>query len=369
MTNPKKKRGFEPISVILVHPEEKRKFEFKLVPLSKQSELQRTTLFYDKSKWQTYGADKMFLIRLLEYDPDLDRFFPCDVAIAPIWAAFTRSASAPRDWAEYIFDGWGSQDMNPTNVSKRLVSKKVPESPDLSGLNPEDLVGQYNTPGGAAAQTITKDVPAPKPARQTQPRVGGGFELGDRPESVDLDERASKRSMTGAIRVPRVRAGKEALLEEHESPKEEGRKASVISSGYKELAAFDRTVEAEDEGEGDTSLKTHSVISNAFSLPERHLGTGIGRAVNIHGSFVEREQIGAVASRTVRQPRTRKPKTNTEASDKEGVSEADTREIRSTMRQKAPSHRGLFDGQDQSKKLPSIPSYMHVHICYNIDEM
>lgn len=364
MTNPKKKRGFEPISVVLVHPEEKKKFEFKLVPLSKQSELQRTTLFYDKSKWQTYGADKMFLIRLLEYNPDLDRFFPCDVAIAPIWAAFTRSASAPRDWAEYIFDGWGSQDMNPTNVSKRLVSKKVPESPDISGLNPEDLVGQYNSPGGAAVQTIIKDVPTPKPARQTQPRVDGGFELGDRPESVDLAERASKRSMTGAVRVPRVRAGKEALLEEHEeSPKEEGTKASVISSEYfKELPAFDRNVKTEDEGEGDTSLKTHNVISQVFSLPERHLGSGIGRAVNIHGSFVEKEQTGAVTTRTVRQPRVRKPKTNTESSDKEGVSEVDTREIRSTMRQKAPSHRGLFDGQDQSKKLPSIPSYMHVHI-------
>lgn len=78
-------------------------------------------------------------------------------------------------------------------------------------------------------------MPTPKPARQTQPRIDGGFELGDRPESVDLNERASKRSMTGAIRVPRVRAGKEALLEERESPKEEGTKPSVISSEYKNL--------------------------------------------------------------------------------------------------------------------------------------
>ncbi|KAI5850402.1 hypothetical protein DFP73DRAFT_539236 [Morchella snyderi] len=351
------KRGFEPISVILVHPEGKKKFEFKLVPLPKQSELQRTTLFYDKSKWQTYGADKMFLIRLLEYDPDLDRFLPCDVAIAPIWAAFTRSASAPRDWAEYIFDSHGHQDMSPTNVSKRLVSKNVPESPDLSSLNPEDLVGQYNTPGGAAVQALMENVPVPRPARQTQHWVDGGFELGDRPENVDLDRRASKRSMTGARRVPRVRAGREVRLEEQEeSPKEVGTKASVISSeNLEEPAALDRHVETEDETEGetegDTSPNAHSVISHISSLPERHLGTGIGKVVNMYGSFVEKEQTGAVTTRTIRQPRVRKSKANTEASDKEGISEADTRDIRSTMRQKAHSHRGLFDGQDESKRL------------------
>lgn len=361
----------------LVHPEEKRKFEFKLVSLDKQGELERTTVFPNSSKWYRYPTEKLCLIRMMEFSALKERFVPCPIEVAPTWAAYTENGPGPRDWMNYTFDGWGTADMNPLlGPGSNDGGSDSQGSPDLTGFDPEDFVGQYNTPGGAPSVisgfTGVEDQGGGQPS-QAQSRVDGVFDLGSRPSSVD--EKAPARSTIGsAIRRPRPRPGKEPAAT-NDTEDNNGQilgYRTEVSSHYKDLA----------------SLHFDGVLNNTTNYPnstedfdlgpkstEKHLGTGIElsarpppKSNNKFSGFSDRivepkETEPTTTTRSVRKARERKLRPENELSDgsssklsekREQISEIDTRKIRETMKQKAPPRRNLHDGADESSK-----SYAH----------
>lgn len=363
----------------LVHTEEKKKFEFKLVPLDKQGELERTTVFPNSSKWYRYPTEKLYLIRMMEFSMVKERLVPCPIEITPIWAAYTENGPGPRDWMNYTFDGWGSADMNPLLAARGPGSSSGESdsggNPDLTGFDPEDFVGQYNTPGGAPS-VISEESPRGRRPTQAQPRADGGFDLGSRPPSVDERSSAPARSTIGsAVRHPRPRPGKEPAVtndtEDYNGPVS-GHQTGV-SSHYKDLASLHFNDVLEDTTNYLRLSRSSSVGSGDSELgpKEKHLGTGIElsarpppKSNNKFGGFSDRiveakEVESTTTTRSTRKVRERKLRSENEASDgsssrpfekKEQVSEIDTRKIRETMRQKAPSRKNLHDGTDESPK-------------------
>lgn len=377
----------------LVHPDEKKKFEFKLVSLDKQGELERTTVFPPSSKWYRHPTSKLFLIRMMEYHPVKERFVPCPIEVGmPTWAAYTEHGPEPRDWIGYTFNGWGSADMNPLLAAEKPGSENGSDSegaPDLTGFEPEDLVGQYNTPGGGelASSDFTGPEGAPRgrQARQPQFTSDGRFDMGSAPPSVDERYSVPTRSTVGAVRLPRVRAGKEpAVMDEtrnrNDPMAEYQTEASShykyeISNHYKDLASlqFDNAPDDTTDDLKSFGLSgASSVDTDEFELRrkpvEKHLGTGIElsarpppKIASNYGDFsdriVEPKETQPLTTRTVRQPRERKPRSANGAADessnlleKESVSEVDTRKFQRTMRQKAPSRKKLYDGNDESQR-------------------
>ncbi|KAL7270750.1 hypothetical protein RUND412_006539 [Rhizina undulata] len=119
-------RRFEPIVVHLLHPEEKRNFEFKIVSFEKQKEKERTTLFPRGSKWYRYPSDLLFTVRMFEYQAASEKFMPCKLKIQTVYTA--HHALFPREWLDYTF---------PTRIRKDgdFTEEKVEEE-DQSGLIP-----------------------------------------------------------------------------------------------------------------------------------------------------------------------------------------------------------------------------------------
>lgn len=373
----------------LVHPEGKKKFEFKLVSLDKQGELGRTTVFPNSSKWYRYPTEKLCLIRMMEFSSVKERFVPCPIEVAPIWAAYTENGPGPRDWMNYTFDGWGSADMKPLLANVGLGSSdggsNSGDSPDLTGLDPEDFVGQYNTPGGVPSVmsgfTGVEEPPRVRQPSQAQPRADGGFDLGSRPPSVDERSSVPARSIIGsAVRRPKPRAGKEPAVTD-DTGDYNGQileYQTEVSSHYKDLASLHFDGILEDTTNYLNSPKpphSASVGTEDFELrpksPEKHLGTGIElsarpppKSNNKFSSFSNRivepkDMEPATTTRSVRTVRERKPRPENETFDnsssglsekKEKVSEIDTRKIRATMGQKAPARKNMHDGADESLK-------------------
>lgn len=380
--NIEKKRGFEPITVVLVYPEEKATFEFKLVALEKQPELCRTTMFSNSSKWNRYAKEKMFRIRMMEYSPNKDRFVPCQLGASPTWAAYIDYGMELRDWVGYMYIGWGSADMNPLLATERPGSENGSESdgaPDLTGLEPEDLVGQYNTPGGASS-AITGQTGAEERSRgrQARSRANDGFDLGSRP---DTDDRvlAPGRSVVGAVRHPRPRAGKEpALFDYNENSNyQKTEPETEVSSHLKDLASlqlYDTLVDTDDLPQNAGLSQASSIMTGGIELgprpTETRLGTGIelpsrppSQVSNRFGGFSNRivepsdTKPTITTTRSVRKPRERKPKSEVGAGEssklsekKEEVSEIETRNIRNTMRQRMPPRKKQPDGDSESEK-------------------
>lgn len=367
----------------LVHPEEKKKFEFKLVSLDKQGELERTTVFPNSSRWYRYPTEKLCLIRMMEFSTLKERFVPCPIEVAPTWAAYNENGPGPRDWMNYTFDGWGTADMNPLlGPGSSDGGSDSQDSPDLTGFDPEDFVGQYNTPGGAPSVmsgfTGVEDQRGRQPS-QTQSRVDGVFDLGSRPPSID--EKAPARStIGGAIRRPRARPGKEPAVAD-DTANNNGQilgYRTEVSSHYKDLASLHFDGVLNDTTNYPNSIKLmrpSNVGTEDFDLEpkssEKHLGTGIElsarpppKSNNKFSSFSDRivepkETEPTTTTRSVRKARERKLMSENELSDgsspklsekREQISEIDTRKIRETMKQKAPPRRNLHDGADESSK-------------------
>lgn len=369
----------------LVHPEEKRKFEFKLVSLDKQGELERTTVFPNSSKWYRYPTEKLYLIRMMEFSALKERFVPCPIEVAPIWAAYTENGPGPRDWMNYTFNGWGSADMNPLLATVGPGSNDGGSDsggdPDLTGFDPEDFVGQYNTPGGAPSVvsgfTGVEEPPRGRQPSQAQPRADGGFNLGSRPPSVDERLSAPARSTLGsAVRRPKARAGKEPVTAdgtENYIGQMSGYQTEV-SSHYKDLASLHFDSVLDDTTNSTRPSRPSSVDTDDSELrpksSEKHLGTGIElsarpppKSNTKYGGFsnriVEPKEMEPTTTRSVRTVRERKPVSENEVSGgsssrpsekKEQVSEIDTRRIRGTMNQKAPARKNLHNGADESPK-------------------
>lgn len=383
LTDSEQKRGFEPFSMILVHPEDKKKFEFKLVSLDKQGELERTTVFPHSSKWHGHPTSKLYLIRMMEYSPAKERFVPCPIEVgSPSWAADAEYGTGPSDWIGYTFNGWGSADMNPLLLTSRPGSDGGSDSeggPDLTGFEPEDLVGQYNTPGGQLALSIFSGAEEASHGYQSTPaqfRADGGFSLGSRPLSVDDNSPAATRPTTGVVRVPRARAGKEPAAIENTRGFDDATTGyqTETSSHYNDLASLhvDSFLNnTANHSKGFSLSGASSADSDEFELGrrpvEKHLGTGIELSARppptVSSKFggysdriVEPKEAGPTVTRTVRKPRERKPRSESETADEssgpsekmEKISEMETRKVQRTMRQKAPSRKKLYDGNDES---------------------
>lgn len=372
----------------LVHPEEKRKFEFKLVSLDKQGELERTTVFPNSSKWYRYPTEKLYLIRMMEFSAVKERFVPCPIEVAPIWAAYTENGPGPRDWMNYTFNGWGSADMNPLLATVGPGSNDGGSDsggdPDLTGFDPEDFVGQYNTPGGVpsvvSGLTGVEELPRGRQPSQAQPRADGGFNLGSRPPSVDERSSAPARSTIGsAVRRPRPRAGKEPVAADgtEDYIGQMSGYQTEVGSHYKDLASlhFDSVLGDTTNYPDSFRLSRPSGVDTDDSelrpkSSEKHLGTGIELSARpppksntkysgFSDRIVEPKEMEPTTTRSVRKVRERKLMPENEVSDgsssgpsekKEQVSEIDTRRIRETMKQKAPARKNLHDGADESPK-------------------
>jgi len=95
-------RGFESIEVTLINPNDKKKFEIRLVSLEKQSELNRTTLYPHGSKWAEIPADNKFLIRMAEYSPEAGKFLNCKIEPHSLQEQFSCLADPRHRWGRYL---------------------------------------------------------------------------------------------------------------------------------------------------------------------------------------------------------------------------------------------------------------------------
>lgn len=95
-------RGFESIEVTLINPDDKKKFEIRIVSLEKQSELNRTTLYPHGSKWAEIPADNKFLIRMAEYSLEAGKFLNCKIEPHSLQEEFAYLANPQHRWERYL---------------------------------------------------------------------------------------------------------------------------------------------------------------------------------------------------------------------------------------------------------------------------
>ncbi|CAZ79912.1 unnamed protein product [Tuber melanosporum] len=95
-------RGFESIEATLVNPDEKKKFEIRLVSLEKQSELNRTTLYPHGSKWAEIPVENKFLIRMAEYSPEAGKFLNCKIEPRSLQERFACLTDPRHRWERYL---------------------------------------------------------------------------------------------------------------------------------------------------------------------------------------------------------------------------------------------------------------------------
>ena len=291
-------RGFESIEVTLINPNDKKKFEIRLVSLEKQSELNRTTLYPHGSKWAEIPADNKFLIRMAEYSPEAGKFLNCKIEPHSLQEQFSCLADPRHRWGRYL-ESRGVWDGDAGDLS-------VPSLSPTSGflMDPEPNSGDDDG-------TPTLDL------CDTQLSFDSHFSAqpphGMRPNAAP--------TVKSTIRTVRAKRGVE----------QEKGIGSIIK--------------------GNSGLLDSEIILESPTLsPTLAPSRSQDRAISFEGAFSEIQRpppAVAPTTRTVRKPRPKK----TDAR----APETGAKTLHHTMNQQAParakeSRSDLTDGVDDSKK-------------------
>jgi hypothetical protein len=172
--------GFSPLVANLVNAEDKPKFQLRLVSLAKQNIVERTTLFDTHSKWNTYSTDRLYTVRLMEYDPVTHKYKSCKLDSGLVHTAY--KTTSHKDWDSYVFCT-----REPSSPSAALASSDgVPESPHVDRhIDPEDLICVYHAPVDSIATS----------------EAASSADVGELPGSIRVEQ---------AKRHPRVKPSRDA---------------------------------------------------------------------------------------------------------------------------------------------------------------
>lgn len=117
-----------PKTTHLVHVEDKKEFELRLVPLKAQLRtIGNTTLFAENHGKKYYRSRKeIFSLRLLRRDDPASKPEVVSLTIKEIPG--DREANGPRAWRNYQFVGYGGSDNNPAVYVRPRANASVPRS-------------------------------------------------------------------------------------------------------------------------------------------------------------------------------------------------------------------------------------------------
>jgi hypothetical protein len=172
--------GFTPLVANLVNADDKPRFQLRLVSLSKQNIVERTTLLDNHSKWNTYSTDRLFSVRLMEHDPATQKYKSCKLDSGLVHTAY--KTTTHRDWDGYVFCT-----REPSSPAAATGSSDgVPESPRVDRhIEPEDLICVYHPPADSIATS----------------EVTSSADVGELPASIRVEQ---------AKRHPRVKPSRDA---------------------------------------------------------------------------------------------------------------------------------------------------------------
>lgn len=291
-------RGFESIEVTLINPNDKKKFEIRLVSLEKQSELNRTTLYPHGSKWAEIPADNKFLIRMAEYSPEAGKFLNCKIEPHSLQEQFSCLADPRHRWGRYL-ESRGEWDGDAGDLP-------IPSLSHTSGflMEPESNSGDDDG-------TPTLDL------CDTQLSFDSHFST-QPPHGIRTNATPTVKSTIRTVRAKR-------------SVEQEKSIGSIIK---------------DNSGLLDSEIILESPTLSPTLAPSRSQD----RVISFEGAFSEIQRpppTVVTTTRTVRKPRPRK----TDAR----APETGTKTLHHTMNQQAParakeSRSDLTDGVDDSKK-------------------
>ncbi|PWW79223.1 hypothetical protein C7212DRAFT_349186 [Tuber magnatum] len=297
-------RGFESIEITLINPDDRKKFEIRLVSLGKQSELNRTTLYPRGSKWAEIPADNKFLIRMAEYSPEAGKFLNCKIEPRSLQERFTCLADPRHRWECYlesrgVWDGDASDSPAPSPFMLRSALDRT------CGflVEPESNSGDDGTP--------TLDLCDPK---------------------LNFDSHFGAQSLheVRSNAAPTVKPTTRTVRAKMNVEQEKG--IGSVAKGNSDLL------------DGEINLE-----SPALS-PTPALARSQDHVLSFEGTFTEIQKpppAVAPTTRTVRMPRARKTGA--------GAPETGAKTLHRTMNQQAPARTkegrpDLTDGMDDSKK-------------------
>ncbi|RPB02363.1 hypothetical protein L873DRAFT_1826762 [Choiromyces venosus 120613-1] len=310
-------RGFESIEVILVNPDDKRKFEIRLVSLEKQSELNRTTLYPHDLKWAEIPADNKFLIRMAEYSLDTMKFCNCKIEPRSLQERFTCLADPRHRWGRRLESrGVWNGDVGGLSVPPAFTLH--------SGLNINgDFPMKPESKSSNDDGTLTLDL--------CDPKLSFDSHFGTQPHEMRAKANPTVKS---TIRTVRAQRGAE---------QEKGPDSTINCNG--------------DLLGGEITLESPTLSPKP--APTRSQD----RVFSFEGTFSELQRPPPTVvptTRTVRKPRAKKIDA--------GAPETGTKTLHRTMNQQAPVRTGgarsdLNDGVDDSKRyalnyaVPSIKAH------------
>ncbi|KAI5849009.1 hypothetical protein BZA05DRAFT_339266 [Tricharina praecox] len=150
-------RKFTPILTHCVNGEDKAKFLLRFVSFANQSGRARTTYFDNTSKWNEMDLDRLYSIRLLEYDYTSYKHKSCRVETGLVHSAYKTPDHS--DWAGYVFCTREASDQ-PTSSSQA-------DMPLTFFMGPNQPTFSY------------------QPSISSQSGLGAGLDLGSRPTDSD----------------------------------------------------------------------------------------------------------------------------------------------------------------------------------------
>jgi hypothetical protein len=153
-------RDFTPITTHLIHTENKSKFQLRLVPLSKQAIKERTTLFDNHSKWNSFPTSMLFSVRLMEYDYISNAYKASRLETSIVHSAY--KTPEHRDWKDYSFRGRLIEPLPPPS------SNKFDGVPNDLDIQLQDFICVYHVQTGGAPESST-----PQDSEDSAGRVEG----------------------------------------------------------------------------------------------------------------------------------------------------------------------------------------------------
>lgn len=168
---------YTPIIAYLIYPEDRTNFQLRFVSLTKQTSVERTTLFGNYSKWNEYSTDRLFSVRLMDYDFKVHKYRNAKLDCGLVHDAY-KSPEHP-DWVDYKFRG---REAVATHISSTEISDIIQ---DARKIAPEDLICEYHSvpdPAGPANTGVTDSEdqgPLRMEKARRHPRVKGREDLSD----------------------------------------------------------------------------------------------------------------------------------------------------------------------------------------------
>lgn len=412
--------SFIPVTKHLVHIDDNlKKFEFKLVALSKQQDKWRTTLWHYKSKRYDIPTPDMYTVRVVEYRIAAEKFINVRLDVGPVYSAY--KSGQHRAWRHYKFLEQEPSDPElVAAIGMRTAGEQKVSFPIIKP--PEEYFLEWHAPLEDGATTNRDGITTFASETDGETSTGRARSINRRPRSRSVKGRAvddpaidsysgnTKNSLSlfdlAGVEGedPPIQITPSAFAEMHElqealsgnnenesqnKPEKDSAKDSVPPDGGLVFGARPTGVSAstitgigarstgvtasiatgaepsaepstrrKPKSRNPTSPKLSAVVQNVVNTSEEGRSTGI--IFGARPSVTKEESSGSRISRKPREKKEKHEPLIDVNETVETVSEVDSRKMRNTMRQQAPSGAGkekaraLHNGQNDSLKLKHL---------------